>query len=125
MSRIDSMMAIVAVVLAVSTGSGIAKAQDPVAVNAKTVHARLDNDRVRVLDAVLRPGEKERMHSHPAVVAYVITGGRIRNHFADGTSSEAELHAGDVTYRDAVTHWAENIGGTPVHLILVELKSPR
>jgi quercetin dioxygenase-like cupin family protein len=101
-----------------------APAQDPTVVNPKTVHARLGNARTRVLESVLQPGEKEQMHSHPACVIYVITGGKVRNHAPDGSSTEGTLEPGQVIYRDAVTHWAENIGTTTVHLILVELKDP-
>jgi beta-alanine degradation protein BauB len=110
--------------LLVLAGSRTAPAQDPAVVNAKTVHVKLENDRVRVLEAILQPGEKEQMHSHPAYVAYVIAGGKARNHLPDGTAAEGVLKAGDVLYREPVTHWAENIGTTPIHLILVELKNP-
>ncbi|HVR07219.1 MAG TPA: cytoplasmic protein, partial [Thermoanaerobaculia bacterium] len=61
---------------------------------------------------------------HPAAVIYVVSGGKMRNHLADGKTSEAEVKAGDVIYRDALTHWSENIGTTPVHVVLVELKNP-
>ena len=97
-------------------------AQDPVVVNAKTVKLKLENADVRVLDAALQPGDKEQLHSHPASIIYVITGGKMRNHSADGKVTEAVLTAGDVIYREPLTHWAENIGDTPLHLILVELK---
>jgi hypothetical protein len=63
------------------------------------------------------------MHSHPAYVIYVIAGGRVRNHGADGKTNETVLETGAVLYRDPLTHWAENIGKTTIHLILVELKS--
>src|SRR5262249_5111645 len=115
-----TLAAIVALVaLAASAG-----AQDPVVVNANEVKARLENARVRVLEATLKPGEKEQMHSHPSYVIYVITGGRVRNHAPDGTTSESELKSGDVVYRDPLTHWAENIGTTTMRMILVELKTP-
>jgi hypothetical protein len=55
-------------------------------------------------------------------VYYVLEGGRMRNHAADGTSTESELVAGQVVYRDPLTHWAENIGTTTVRVVLVELK---
>lgn len=102
-----------------------APAQDPAVVNAKTVHVKLENDRVRVLEAVLAPGEKEQLHSHPAYVIYVIAGGKVRNHAADGKVSEAEFQDGDTIYRDPLTHWAENIGTTTIRLVLVELKGPK
>jgi quercetin dioxygenase-like cupin family protein len=75
-----------------------------------------------VLEATLKPGARENLHSHLSSLFYVVKGGKIRNHRADGGVSEAELKAGDVTYRDPLTHWAENIGTTTIRLILVELK---
>jgi len=101
-----------------------ARAQDPAVVNSKTVHVKLDNATVRVLDSTLEPGEKEALHSHPACVVYVLAGGKLRNHAPDGTTTEAVLQTGDVAFRAPVTHWAENIGDTAVHVLLVELKSP-
>ena len=101
---------------------GVCLAQDAAVANPKTVHVTLENDKVRVLEAELPPGAKEQVHSHPASVIYVIAGGKVRNHAADGTATERELKAGDTLYREPLTHWTENIGATTVHLILVELK---
>jgi quercetin dioxygenase-like cupin family protein len=101
----------------------LADAQDPAVVNSKTIHVRFENNRVRVLEAMLPPGTKEQVHSHPAYVIYVLEGGRYRNYAADGKVTEGTFQAGDVVYRDPLTHAAENIGDKPMHLILVELKS--
>jgi len=101
--------------------SMIAK-QDPLVVNSKTIALKLENSRVRVLEATLKPGDQEKVHSHPAYVIYVIAGGKSRTHLADGTVTETEYKAGDVIYREPVTHWAENIGNTTIRLELVELK---
>jgi hypothetical protein len=54
----------------------------------------------------------------------LISGGKIRNNFADGKVAEAELKTGDVLYREPQTHWVENIGTTIIHFLLLELKSP-
>ena len=97
--------------------------QDPVVVNSNTIALRLENPRMRVLEATLKPGDKEKTHSHPAYVIYVIAGGKVRMHGTDGTVTEAEFKTGEVLYRDAVTHWAENIGDTTIRLELIELKS--
>jgi quercetin dioxygenase-like cupin family protein len=97
---------------------------DPAVVNAKTIKVKMENARVRVLEAVLQPGEKEQLHSHPAYVIYVIAGGKTRNHMADGETKDVEMVTGDVIYREPLTHWAENIGTTTIRLILVELKGP-
>ena len=98
-------------------------AQDPAVVNSKTIKVKFENDRVRVLEAELPPGVKEQVHSHPAYVIYVLAGGRYRNHAADGKTTEGELKTGQVVYRDPLTHAAENIGTTTMHMILVELKT--
>jgi quercetin dioxygenase-like cupin family protein len=102
--------------------SHAAFAQDPTVVNAKTVHLKFENARVRVLEATLQPGDKESLHSHPSYVIYVIEGGKLRNHTAEGKVSESELKTGDVLYREPLAHWSENIGTTTIHLVLVELK---
>jgi quercetin dioxygenase-like cupin family protein len=97
--------------------------QDPVQVNAKTIALKLENPRVRVLEATIKPGDKENTHSHPAYVIYVIAGGKFRNHAADGAVTDGEFKTGDVIYREPVTHWAENTGNTTIRLVLVELKN--
>jgi quercetin dioxygenase-like cupin family protein len=98
-------------------------AQDPAVVNSKTIKIKFENERVRVLEAELPPGVKEQVHSHPAYVIYVLAGGKYRNYAADGKTTEGELKTGEVLYRDPLTHAAENIGNTTMHLILVELKA--
>jgi len=103
--------------------AGATRAQDPLVVNSKSIALKLENSRVRVLEATLEPGVKEKMHSHPAYVIYVIAGGKVRNHGADGTVTEADFRTGDVIYREPITHWAENIGNTTIRLELVELKN--
>ena len=103
--------------------ASVTREQDPLTVNAKTIALKLENPRVRVLEATIKPGDKEQTHSHPAYVIYVIAGGKFRNHATDGAVTDGEFKTGDVIYREPVTHWAENIGTTTIRLILVELKS--
>ena len=100
----------------------VTRTQDPLIVNSKTIALKLQNERVRVLEATIKPGDKEQTHSHPAYVIYVIEGGKFRNHATDGTVTDGEFKTGDVIYRGPVTHWAENIGDTTIRLVLVELK---
>lgn len=107
----------------VRSDASVRNEQDPVVVNSNTIVLKLENSRVRVLEATLKPGDKEKTHSHPAYVIYVIEGGRVRTHGADGNVVEADFKTGDVIYREAVTHWAENIGKTTIRLELVELKN--
>jgi quercetin dioxygenase-like cupin family protein len=99
-----------------------ASAQDAAKVNPKTITVRLDNAKVRVLEAVLPPGAKEHMHSHPSSIVYVLSNGTFRSHTPDGKTTESTVKAGDVLYREPLTHWAENTGTTPLHMLVVELK---
>ena len=102
--------------------SAAAPAQDAAAVNPKTIKVKVDNDRVRLFEATLAPGEKEQLHSHPASIVYVIAGGTMRSHATDGTVTDHRYTTGEAVYREPLTHWAENVGTTTVRLIVVELK---
>jgi beta-alanine degradation protein BauB len=105
-----------------SSDVAVTRNQDPAVVNANTIVVKLENPRVRILEATLKPGDKEKTHSHPAYVVYVVEGGKFRNHATDGSTVDGEFKTGDVLYRDPLTHWAENIGDTTIRLVLVELK---
>src|ERR1041385_7941780 len=100
-------------------------AQDPAVVNSKTIRVRFENEHVRVLEAILPPGVKEQVHSHPAYVIYVLEGGRYRNYASDGKITEGELKTGEILFREPLTHAAENIGDKPLHMILIELKGEK
>jgi quercetin dioxygenase-like cupin family protein len=117
--RIQSFLFTIAVALAFLLP---AHAQDPAVVNSKTIKVKFENDRVRVMEAILPPGVKEAVHSHPAYVIYVAEGGKYRNYASDGKVTEGEFKNGEVIFREPITHAAENIGDKPMHFILVELK---
>jgi quercetin dioxygenase-like cupin family protein len=124
MKHLCTLAVMLLVVGLVRSDAAFTRSQDPLVVNSSTIALKLENSRVRVLEATLKPGDKEKTHSHPAYVIYVIQGGKYRNHAADGTVREAEFHTGDVIYRDPISqHWAENIGDTTIRLELVELKN--
>jgi mannose-6-phosphate isomerase-like protein (cupin superfamily) len=101
-----------------------AAAQDPAAVTPKVVKVKLENDRVRVLEFISDPGDKEGPHHHLNMIVYIVTGGTLRITTPDGKSSDVVFKTGDVLNRPAVTHSTENIGKTQLHAILVELKTP-
>jgi len=112
-------------ILSIACALEVADAQDTLLVNSDSVRLKFENSRVRVLESTLQPSAKEKMHSHPAYVVYVIKGGRVRIHFPDGKIVETQLKAGDVIYRDPVTHWGENIGTTEIYEIMVELRNEK
>jgi quercetin dioxygenase-like cupin family protein len=122
MPRMKRMGLLATCALALFLMTGATRSLDPAVVNPHTVHVTLENEHVRVFEAVLKPGQKEALHSHPRTVVYVIEGGRMRNHPETGTATESELTAGQTMYREPLTHWAENIGTTTMRLVVVEMK---
>ncbi|MFQ5951740.1 MAG: cytoplasmic protein [Candidatus Geothermarchaeales archaeon] len=96
--------------------------KDPAKVAPHAYRVVFEDDRVRVLDHVLEPGEKTDMHHHPALVAVPITDGRYRFTLPDGEKAEAETKAGGASFAEAVDHATENIFPGRTRIILVELK---
>jgi quercetin dioxygenase-like cupin family protein len=94
---------------------------------AEKSHSRvvLENDLVRVKEAVFAPGDKRPgMHTHEyAHVGVVIDGGTLRFNYSDGQTETLELKRGGAGFRAAnVTHEAVNLGSKPVRVIEVEIK---
>ncbi len=98
------------------------QAQDMVKVAPKNCKVLLDNDRVRVVRVVLKPGEKLDMHSHPAHIVYSFTGGKAKYTSSDGKSEEREMKAGETRWLDPVSHGTENIGTSESRVLVIELK---
>jgi quercetin dioxygenase-like cupin family protein len=115
-----SALVFVAAMLLVSVGSG----QDPVAVAPDHYKILLENKRVRVLEGLLKPGERTPLHSHPARVIYILSDEKARFTFPGGRTVDSESKAGEVVWREPTTHAEENIGTTDSHAIIVELKEP-
>ena len=97
-------------------------AGDATTVAPHSYKAIFENDRVRLLEYRGGPGVKTEMHSHPAVLAYALAGGKFKFTIPGGQSFEAEMNDGDSMYMDAADHATENVGDTEAHILLVELK---
>ena len=89
---------------------------------APDVKVLLENDRVRVLESTLKPGEVEGMHTHPAYVAYFLTPTTVKITTPDGNSSVKKPPAGKVLYGDSAEHQIENAGDTLQRVLVIELK---
>jgi quercetin dioxygenase-like cupin family protein len=90
--------------------------------DSQRLMVKFENDRVRVLELRLKPGEGEGFHYHPQYLLYAITNYRVKNTAADGTSKIFERKAGDIFWSEPITHKGENVGDTEVHALIVELK---
>lgn len=100
----------------------LTKNADPLEVASENYTVLLENDRVRVLDIHIKPGDKIAMHGHPDVVVYALSDVDNRFEFADGTSQEFRLRKGDTLFHEAFSHAAENMSKEASHLLVVELK---
>jgi beta-alanine degradation protein BauB len=95
-------------------------AQDALAVAPENFKLLAENDKVRVLEHIQDKGAQVPMHSHPALVVYVLKGGILRFTFPDGKTSERTSKTGDVLLLEPVTHAHEALSDFPG--IAIELK---
>jgi hypothetical protein len=86
----------------------------------------MENKHVRVLDFNSRPGMGvcgNGMHSHPAHLTVVVSGGSVRIRMPDGSVVEQkDLPVGLVFWSEAETHNVENISGSNMRSLIIELK---
>ena len=83
-----------------------------------------ENDSLRVVAATWQPGQRDNMHSHPAIGVYILSDcENMRTHLADGSSRDWSVKSGNAGANNPVTsHSIENIGGTECRLIFFEPK---
>ncbi len=102
--------------------AGRAPSRDPVEVDSKHYKVEFENDRVRVLRISYGPNEKSVMHAHPSGVAVCLSDLNGRFIFRDGTSEERRAKAGQTLWMEGEEHLPENLAGSRLEVILVELK---
>lgn len=99
-----------------------AHAADPSHTDGDKYKVRLENEKVRVLEYRDKPGERTQQHAHPNFVLYAAAPFRRKLILPDGRELVREFKAGDIMWQPAQTHIGENIGDTPTHVIMIELK---
>jgi hypothetical protein len=113
--------------LAAQFGAGGAAGQDPVRVMPRTYRVVLENEKVRVLEFISRPGMGicgEGIHSHPARLTIVMNGYQARSSTAKSPAKTRQRKDGEVFWSEAVTHKVENVGKTTSRTLIVEVKTP-
>jgi hypothetical protein len=104
------------------------------ALRASAAHHRLllENERARVLESVIPPGETTAIHTHPwPSVQHVVQGSDIVRRDTDGTVM-LDTRAGGEPLEDSMTLWSapvpphsvENVSVGELRVIVVELKDP-
>jgi quercetin dioxygenase-like cupin family protein len=98
----------------------VKKETDPLVAASNVYKLLNENDRVRVLEVVFKPGDAAKMH-HPDHAVCVLKGGKAKL-TSRGKTQEMELKTGSVIFLEAQDHEAKNIGNTKIDLIVTELK---
>ena len=93
---------------------------DPVQTNPDLYRVVFENERVRVLEYLDRPGDATTPHHHPDSVMVTLSSFRRRLASA-GKEVEVELPEFQARWLDAQEHSGTNIGDTATHTIFVEL----
>jgi len=104
----------------------LAWAQDPVKVAGGQYKVIAENDDVRLLEANLAPGAKTAMHAHPDLMAVMLQPGPTKWTMPDGKTEQSapDMKRGSVLAIPAQSHVSENMGKTPLKVVLIEFKKP-
>jgi quercetin dioxygenase-like cupin family protein len=82
----------------------------------------LENEKVRVLEFRIKPGNSSGLHSHPPNVVYSLSAARIEVKSPNQQNRKTELKQGDVIWSEGGSHEVVNVGSTDSYGIVIELK---
>ncbi len=99
-----------------------ALAQDAVQTDGDKYKVILENECVRVLDYHDLPGEKTHQHKHPPFVLYALSPFKRTLTLPGGKVLTRQFKEGDAMWSDEQIHVGENVGETPTHVVIMELK---
>jgi hypothetical protein len=108
--------------LAYFVACAAASAADPIETDGDKYKVRFEDDRMRVLEYRDMPGEKTKQHFHPRFVLFALSPFKRTITLPDGKVLTREFKAGDMLQSDAQTHIGENVGETPTHVLMIEMK---
>ena len=97
-------------------------ADDAAKVAPHVYHVLFENERARVLEVLMQPGDRSDMHAHADYIVHMISGGTVRFTTPSGETAEVSMPDGSTIWRDAEEHSTENIGGTVIHGLFFESK---
>jgi mannose-6-phosphate isomerase-like protein (cupin superfamily) len=97
-------------------------AQDPAIVDSRHYTVDFENDDVRVLRIRYGPGEKSVMHGHPKSLVVFLSDCKGRFTYADGSTEDLEVKAGQTMFTEATEHCPESLSAEPFEVLQIELK---
>ena len=98
-------------------------AQDPIKVEPTHYKLDFENAQVQVVHINYGPGDKSKLHSHPAGVIVNITDAHLRFTDENGKSQEVYSKAGEARWFPALQHRVENLSDRPYEGVQIVVKS--
>lgn len=98
--------------------------EDAAVVAGNAYQVAFENDRVRVLELRMEPGDVTALHAHPDMVVVMVDGGQFRfgGPHSSTTPADLEIPSGTMSFQPADRHTTQNTGTSTVHGFLIELK---
>jgi hypothetical protein len=82
-----------------------------------------ENDKIAVMDNVLKPGEESPSQDRAGLILYYISGGTVERPFADGKKETVTRKTGQALVNPEKRPYAvANTGKTTLHVITLKLK---
>ena len=83
----------------------------------------LENDRTRVVQLRLKPGERTALYAQRAAIVHALGAGSVRHTLQSGRVIETRFKAGQTVWEDAVVRRSQNVGRNEIRILVIELKS--
>jgi hypothetical protein len=82
-----------------------------------------ENDKVAVLDTIIKPGEGLASADRSGMIFYYVAGGKVERTFADGTKVTVTRKTGEALINTEKRPYSVvNTGSTTAHVIAIKLK---
>ena len=82
----------------------------------------LDNERVKVSETRVKPGQKNEMKMRDDRVTVPMSPAKFRFYYPDGKTEDVEYKTGAPIFRKKGVSQAENVGTTESHSLIINLK---
>ena len=117
------LVAALAVLLMSSEGAWAQEAPPPYLADPEVYKVVAEGATLRMTMNILKPGQRDKYHSHKETAAYYIADCHVRVYTPDGKFIERTIKAGTTSVGGAVvSHSVENIGQTECRVIVTEPK---
>lgn len=116
---------ILAGLTAAAAADPAAHGQDAAKVSPRTYKVVFENDKIRVLEYVSKPGLGicgQGRHFHPSHVTMQLTNAKVKLTTDDGGLVTVDVPAGRVFASPAEWHTTENVGRSNAHAYIIEFK---